>query len=306
MKKELSVKYGDDRHCDIAEIAAIINTCGIIKETKHIIKIQTENVYVAQKYFALVKKTFGAEMEVLMRRNKQLNKNRIYMIFVKDPLAADKILLSTGMQDSKHMLYQKRINKLLTKSSCCKRAYIRGAFLSTGSLTNPEKNYHLEFVNNDESHATELSELINSFKLSSKVVLRKEHFVVYLKEGEQIVDLLNIMGAHNSLMALENIRILKEMRNSVNRLVNCETANLNKTISASVQQVEDINLIKSKKGLLSLSPQLEEIAMIRLQYPNSSLKEIGQMLSPPVGKSGVNHRLRKISDIAECLRREIL
>ncbi|MBR4283955.1 MAG: DNA-binding protein WhiA, partial [Anaerotignum sp.] len=154
----------------------------------------------------------------------------------------------------------------------------------------------------DEFSAEQLKELINSFGLDAKVVERKEHFVVYLKEGEQIVDLLNIMEAPLALMDLENVRIMKEMRNDINRKVNCETANLNKVVGAAVKQLEDIEYIEEKIGLSSLPEQLEEIARLRLEYPDKSLKELGSFLSTPVGKSGVNHRLRKISNIAEALR----
>jgi hypothetical protein len=128
--------------------------------------------------------------------------------------------------------------------------------------------------------------------------------VVYVKEGEHIVDLLNIMEAHVALMDLENVRILKEMRNSVNRQVNCETANISKTVGAAVKQMEDIDYIRKKRGLESLPDNLREVALLRLEYPEASLKELGMRLSPTVGKSGVNHRLRRISEIAEELGRK--
>ena len=140
---------------------------------------------------------------------------------------------------------------------------------------------------------------MNGFGVDAKIVQRKKHFVVYLKEGSQIVDMLNVMGAHVSLMEL---RILKEMRNSVNRKVNCETANIHKTVSAAVRQIEDIRYIQQKIGFEQLSEGLAEIARLRLEQPEATLKELGMMLSTPVGKSGVNHRLRKLSDIAETLR----
>ena len=149
-----------------------------------------------------------------------------------------------------------------------------------------------------------LQDLVNYFGMDSKIVMRKNNYVAYLKEGAQIVDLLNIMGAHVALMELENIRIVKEMRNNVNRLVNCETANLNKTVSAAVRQVQDINYLEGAIGLSALPSNLEEIALYRLQHPSASLKEMGEMLNPPVGKSGVNHRLRKLSELANQLREE--
>ena len=192
--------------------------------------------------------------------------------------------------------------KGVASRECCKRAYIRGAFLAGGSLSDPEKAYHLEIVNADRMKADKLTEMINSFGLNARIIKRKSHYVVYLKEGENIVDLLNIMGAHISLMNMENLRIVKDMRNHVNRQVNCETSNLSKTVEASIKQINDINTIAHMKGLEFLNDQLKEAAELRLMYEEASLKEIGAMLSPPVSKSGVNHRLRKISEIAENLR----
>jgi DNA-binding protein WhiA len=198
----------------------------------------------------------------------------------------------------------RRVSPQLVKSTSCRRAYIRGAFISGGSVSDPEKNYHLEFINTDRTLSEGLSKVIQSFGLHPKIIERKAHYIVYLKEGESIVDLLNIMGAHQSLLNMENLRIVKDMRNNVNRIVNCETANLSKTVNAAVKQVNDIKTIAHLKGLGYLSSQLEEVAVIRLKYEQASLKEIGQMLSPPVSKSGVNHRLRKISEIAEHLRED--
>ena len=164
------------------------------------------------------------------------------------------------------------------------------------------KQEKLTTLKTDLSAAEQLRDLINAFVLDAKVVERKEHYIVYLKEGEQIVDLLNIMEAPLALMDLENVRIVKEMRNDINRKVNCETANLNKVVGAAVKQLEDINYIEETIGLARLPEQLAEVARVRLEYPDRSLKELGSFLMTPVGKSGVNHRLRKISSIAEALR----
>jgi cell division protein WhiA len=192
--------------------------------------------------------------------------------------------------------------ELIVSKMCCKRAYIRGAFISGGSITNPTKTYHIEFLNNHIKNSDMLVHLINGFEINSKTIKRKSKYVVYIKEGEGVVDLLNVMGAHINLMELENIRIVKDVRNTVNRKVNCETANLTRTINASIKQIEDIKYIEKSKGLNFLDQKLEVVARKRLQHPNESLKQIGIMLTPPVGKSGVNHRLRKISDIAQTLR----
>ena len=179
---------------------------------------------------------------------------------------------------------------------------MRGAFLASGSISDPQKSYHFEIVCQEQSQAQLLQELYHDFELDAKIVQRKKYHIVYLKEGAQIVDALNIMGAYVALMNLENVRILKEMRNSVNRKVNCETANISKTINAAVRQVEDIKLIRDQMGFEHLTPQLREMALLRLEYQDAPLKELGNYLDPPVGKSGVNHRLRKLNEIAEKIR----
>ena len=204
-------------------------------------------------------------------------------------------------QQIEHALSAQR-GQLLDRS-CCKRAFLRGAFLASGSISDPQKSYHFEIVCQEEQTAQLLQRLYREYELDAKIVLRKKYYIVYLKEGAQIVDALNIMGAHVALMNLENVRIFKEMRGSVNRIVNCETANINKVVGAACRQVEDINYIQSRMGLDELPPALKEMARIRLEYPDSSLKELGELCDPPVGKSGVNHRLRKLSEIAGKLGR---
>ena len=169
-------------------------------------------------------------------------------------------------------------------------------------MSDPEKNYHFEIVSADEKTSEQLKEVLNFFELDAKIVLRKKYYVVYIKEGSKIVDVLNIMEAHVALMKFENIRILKDMRNTVNRRVNCETANIHKTVSAAVKQVEDIEYIMEHKGLHHLSQGLQDIAYLRMEHPEATLKELGDMLDPPVGKSGVNHRLKKLNKMAEEMR----
>ncbi len=187
--------------------------------------------------------------------------------------------------------------------TCCKRAFLRGAFLASGSISDPAKSYHFEIVCQQPEQAELLKELLESFELDAKIVQRKKYHIVYLKEGAQIVDALNVMGAYVSLMNLENVRILKEMRGSVNRIVNCETANINKVVGAACRQVEDIRYIQSRIGLDELPPSLREMALLRLEYPDTSLKDLGELCDPPVGKSGVNHRLRKLGELAKKLGR---
>ena len=191
---------------------------------------------------------------------------------------------------------------ILVERSCCKQAFVRGAFLAAGSLTNPEKEYHFEIALLSDELTSLIIKLIKDFDIEPKTVERKKYHVVYVKESQEIADLLILMGAHASLLDMENIRIIKDMKNRVNRRVNCETANLNKTVSAAVRQVSDIEFIEQTRGLKSLPDSLYEIAVLRLEQPDMALKDLGELLNPPIGKSGVNHRLRKISEIAEDIR----
>jgi len=306
VKEELARQISEGRHCQIAEIAAIISMCGkvsIDSREQYSVKIRTENISVARKYFTLLKKTFNIDTETFVTRNKT-NENISYTVMIKRHEDAIKVLQASKLIDKDGDISEEFsvVKNLVIQHSCCKRAFIRGSFLSAGSISNPEKSYHIEIVCAAEKKAEQLKMIINSFGLDAKVIIRKKSYVVYLKEGSQIVDLLNIMEAPIALMEMENIRILKEMRNTVNRKVNCETANINKTVSAAVKQTEDIKYIRDVMGLEKLPEGLQEIAELRLEYPNASLKELGDLLSTPLGKSGVNHRLRKLSEIAERLR----
>lgn len=306
-KNELSRIPIEDNCCALAELAALARmnvTIKISRNNKIVLKFTTENAAIARRIFSLIKHIYDTSIEVLVRRNKQLKKNNNYLVVVNEDGIPEKILEDVRFvtETTSYFNPNYAIPEDIVANRCCKRAYIRGAFLGGGSITNPEKTYHLEFVTSSEEHAKDLSELINSFGLNSKIVLRKDNYVVYIKEGEQIVDILNIIGAHQALLKLEDIRVLKNVRNNINRLVNCETANLSKTIDASMRQIENIKLIEDTIGLKKLPHSLREIAELRLQYREASLKELGSMLNPPVSKSGVNHRFRKIEKIAEDLR----
>ena len=231
-------------------------------------------------------------------------KNNKYVVDIPGEDEAIRILQAMKYlsQDRMPITFNGLVNPLIIQKNCCKRAFLRGAFLCAGSISDPEKFYHFEIVCTSSIKAEQLQETLHSFEVEAKTVSRKKHEVVYVKEGAQIVELLGIMGAGVSLMNLENVRILKEMRNSVNRKVNCEAANINKTVSASVKQTQDIRYIQDTVGLQTLPDNLKAVAELRLKYQDASLKELGERLNPRVGKSGVNHRLRKIGRIAEELR----
>lgn len=306
VKDEAARQINSARHCQIAELAAIFSMCGsvmISENDSYSIKITTENVLVARKFYKLIKMAFEVDAEIAISANNRLNKSNAYTVIIRKNDSAVRILKAFRiLNDDMEIDGNVMTGSLITQQSCCKRAFIRGAFLASGSISDPNKFYHFEIVCGNEAKAIQLRDMINTFELDSKVVLRKKNYVVYIKEGTQIVEILNIMEAHVALMNLENIRILKEMRNSVNRKVNCETANLNKTVAAAIKQIKDIEYIRDTIGLGSLKEELEELARVRLNNPDMPLKDLGMLLSKPVGKSGVNHRLKKISEIAESLR----
>ena len=308
VKEETGRKISPARHCQIAEMTAILALCGTVvinRFNRYSLKIRTENLVVARKVFTLIEKTFNIKADISIRRN-ILKHSVSYSVIVRRHEDAVRILQAAKMMDSSVSECGEfvSVNPLVIKQTCCRRAFIRGAFLAAGSMSDPKKSYHFEIVCASEQLSLKLQEVICGFDMDAKTVQRKKSYVVYLKEGSQIVDILNIMEAHVALMELENVRILKEMRNSVNRKVNCETANINKTVSAAVKQVEDITYLRDTIGFEKLSEGLEEIALARLAYPEATLKELGELLSPPVAKSGVNHRLRKLSEMAEKVRQE--
>ena len=309
VKDELSRQMPGARHCQIAETAAILSLCGRVKisASDHFwIEIHTENVAVARKYFTLLKKTFNIRTDVSIRSGVNPGRSRTYIVAVREHEEALRVLQAVKPINSQGEIGENLslIRNVVLQNACCRRAFIRGAFLAAGSISAPERFYHFEIVCPTEPKAEQLKNIIATFDIEAKIVPRKKYYVVYIKEGSQIVDILNVMEAPVSLMELENIRIVKEMRGSVNRQVNCETANINKTVSAAVKQIEDIRFIQSVAGLSGLPESLQEMARIRLERPDATLKELGEALEPTVGKSGVNHRLRKLSLVAEELRQQ--
>ena len=307
VKEELSKECNSPRHCCIAETAAIISMCGkvIFDEKDHVrIEIHTENVTVARKYFTLLKKTYNINTDISIRHSSSLNKNRSYVLSVNDDETARKILMTCRLMKQFGVIEEdfSISDSLIIQRECCKRAFIRGAFLAAGSVSDPVKTYHFEIVCLSEAKAKQLQMIMETFNINARVIKRRKYFVVYVKDSSQVVDLLNIMGAYNALMDMENVRIVKDMRNNVNRKVNCETANINKTVSAAVKQIEDIRFIQMSSAFDELPESLQEMAELRVRYPEATLAELGQLLDTPVGKSGVNHRLKKISLFADELR----
>ena len=307
VKEELFSQTGRARHCQIAELAAFIRMCGRVTVSAHdhfSIQIHTENAWVAKKYAFLLKKIFRVEPDVSVQIHPRVSRPVSYQVLVLRHQEALRVLQAVRLLKRDGSLEEEvpLAHSVILQNHCCKRAYVRGAFLAAGSVSDPNRSYHFEIACVSEYEAVQLKDLIRELEVDAKIVKRKKYYVVYVKEGAQISDLLGLMEARKSLLKLENIRIIREMRGSVNRKVNCETANINKTVHAAVKQMEDIRYIRDTAGLSGLSNGLDEMARIRLQYPEATLKELGMMLDPPVGKSGVNHRLRKLSAIADALR----
>lgn len=283
VKDELFEVIPKSRHCAIAELAGIVvasrkATNNSLEEV--FVQIQ-QDVNINRKVFTLLKKTLNIKSDVLELED----------------LDFQEISKMLRLTDDYSI-----VDRLVIQQPCCKRAFIRGVFLVSGSISDPNKGYHFEIVCASQMQATLIKDCINVFEIDAKIVRRTGKYVVYLKEGAGIVEMLRVMEAPHSVMELENIRIVKEVRGTINRKVNCETANISKTVNAAVRQIEDIHLIDAKLGLDNLPEALQEIAQVRLDYPDTPLGDLGQHLDPPIGKNGVNHRLKKLAAIADTLR----
>jgi len=304
IKKELT-GIQLDTCCKSAELAALIRMNGVVSMSgnKYSLDVQTENAAIARRIYTLIKSLYDVSIELLVRKKMKLKKNNVYIVRMKHDVQT--LLSDLGIVQDTYTLVRTIPAKYYEKD-CCKRSYLRGSFLAGGSINNPEtSSYHLEIFNSYEDHNDSLCELLNEFDLRARKLERKKGYITYLKEAEKITDFLNIIGAHNALFKFEDVRIVRDMRNSVNRLVNCETANLNKTIGAAFRQIENIKFIEETVGLEALPEKLQEVAALRVQYQDVSLKELGELVtSGKISKSGINHRLKKIDEFAEKLRED--
>lgn len=296
VKKELLNVMPSARHCRLAEISAYVRLLGRKEPSPdtpggQVLLFRTESGPTLKKLFTLLKKTFNINLisDSAVQSGSQSKKERT---------------LTISDADNVRDIWKATTNDTVLKLPCCRRSFLRGAFLAAGSVSTPEKSYHFEITCPDKRTASLVQDVMRSFELDAKIVIRKKEHVVYLKEGEQIVTALGEMGASYNYLNFENIRVLKEMRGNVNRRVNCETANLNKVVVSAVRQVEDIRYIQEHGGFGHLKKSLRDMAEVRLEHPNSPLGELGSYLNPPIGKSGVNHRLKRLSEIADTMRKE--
>ncbi|EAC3668954.1 DNA-binding protein WhiA [Listeria monocytogenes] len=301
-KKELTHMDVSDSDAKV-ELAAFIRMNGAISFSSQLVimDVQTENAAIARRMYQLLKDLYEVPIELLVRRKMKLKKNNVYIVRLK---SGTRGILEDLRILEPPMTFTKSIDRGFVKKRSAKRAYLRGAFLASGSVNNPEtSSYHLEIFSVYEEHNEAICALMNQFDLNARTLERKNGFITYLKEAEKITEFLSVIGATSALLHFEDVRIMRDMRNSVNRLVNCETANLNKTINAAVRQIDNIKYIQSTVGLEALPERLREIAALRIANEDVTLKELGEMLTTgQVSKSGINHRLRKLDQIAERLR----
>lgn len=303
VKEELIAKMDAARHCQLAEFAAIMGMSGRIRRLsggEMQIEMLNENEIARYKFIVLLETIFNIDSSDILYISEGSRDTTIRIC--EQEYVARILQALKWADDTFDKIEPVFVDSRIVQKECCKKAFIRGAFLAAGSISDPNKFYHYEIVCEYEEDAKCLCEMLCFFNLDAKITQRKSNYIVYMKEGGNITDALNLMGAYVSQMNLYNIMIIKDVRNDLNRKVNCETANLNKTVSAAVKQIKDIEYIRDTVGLSSLKDSLRQVAEIRLQSSDISLKDIGLQLDPPVGKSGVNHRLKKISEIAEEIR----
>ena len=285
VKKEIANLVPAAKHCGEAALGALIECQGSFSrdDAGHLIlSFSTDNSAVAGKYFTLLQKT-----------------TNINTTWHEPGCRSETDLDSMGMEEAEAFCRRLSDTERLLKRECCKRAWLREFFLCSGSVTNPSREYHLEFITAEEKTAEKLIKVLSAWGIQGRMTRRKKNIAVYLKDSAAIGEILSLIGAHSAYLELENTLILKEMRNTINRRVNLETANIVKAVDAAQRQIDDIQLLERKGALKALPDVLQQMARLRLQYPDATLKELGAMLNPPVGKSGVNHRLRRLSEIAD-------
>jgi len=302
-KDELIRAMPERECCKISELCGLIKADGVVRiaSGRMSLSIRESSAAVARKIVALLKDVSRPEVQVAVAKERGLVRGKAYIVRLPRHDEVVRLLDVLGLSASSAAGGP---DPRIVENYCCKRAFIRGVFLGSGYMSLPGKGYHLEINVETEGFAEFLSQLIGEFGVRTGIVQRRKRYVVYVKDGDDVAELLRIMEAPNALLEMENDRIVRSIRNDVNRLVNAENANLAKVVEASCRQVQDIELIDEAMGLHRLPPSLREIAMARLENPEASLTQLGAMLTPAIGKSGVNHRMRRLAQIADSLRRK--
>ncbi|KRL86319.1 cytosolic protein [Lacticaseibacillus pantheris DSM 15945 = JCM 12539 = NBRC 106106] len=305
VKKELTQLEVHPEHAK-AELSALIRMNGTLTIIRHQLGLDvvTENPAIARRIYSLIKQVYQQEATLSVRRKMKLKKNNQYVVRLVQ--GVQPMLQDMDILDATGLTINTAVSPKITSEPQRMRSYLRGAFLAGGSVNNPEtSSYHLEIYSLYEDHNDDILAMMNHFDLNARAVQRRSGYIAYLKEAEKIADFLNVVGATNAMLKFEDVRIIRDMRNSVNRLVNSETANLNKMIDAAQRQIENINFLEERVGLDNLPPRLRETATLRLAHPDVSLQELGEMAPGGViSKSGINHRLRKLNEMADRVRNE--
>lgn len=300
-KDMLSVEI-NRKCCLFSFIYGIISFSARIKQeddTKALVFL-TENSELADKVISSLNSLFkiNGKKDIIHKKH---SKYDTYCVTVDKPSDLGKLIKVMKLNVSEDGGCEFNVDSAIVDKPCCKKSFIRGAFLSGGSLIHPEKKYHLEFVTCHRQVSEDFCGIMQNMGLNPKTIIRKKNYVIYFKNSEEIADILNITGVFNTLMDFHNIRIMKDVRNNTNRIINCETANTDKIMAASISQILCIEKLKNSNKWENLSPVLKEIAELRLEHKNSSLKELGEMFTPKLSRSGVNHRLKRLEDIAKSL-----
>lgn len=282
--------------CLLAELSGIVSAAGSVIYRgggEKRLSIETENERVAGRAVRLLGDVFDVQPQVVTLERARLGGRSAHRIEIAGNEASF-VLEGCGID----VTQRRGVPKEVTARKCCRRSFLRGVFLAAGSVTDPQKEYHLEFVLGDESFAQALVRLIARFDLAAHTAARRQATLVYLKGQSEITDMLSLMGAQSARFEMEDAYIRKGLRNNVNRAVNCDSANVQRSVTASARQAEAIRRVLAARGATSLPPALRQAAELRLAHPEMSLEELGALFEPPVGKSGVNHRLRKLEEMA--------
>jgi DNA-binding protein WhiA len=299
VKEELSRVAPKRACCPAAELAALVRVEGtlhIVGRERFRLEVATETAPVARKTIKLLHAVYGLKTELTVRRS-VLHKANNYLITVPAQPKLKDALVELGILDPEDGLAY-GIAPRLVRKDCCAVSYLRGAFLGGGFVADPHGDFHFELTAETPEMADDLVALMARFGIEAKVTQRRGAYAVYLKGAEPIVTFLALVGAHRALLRTEDVRIIKGMRNDVNRLVNAETANLQKSADAAMDQLEDIRRLSATRGLGNLPPALRELAELRIEHPDVSLRELGELADPPLSKSAVYHRIRRMQELA--------
>lgn len=304
-KNELARIMPEKKCCMLAEIAGFMRIAGSIRLAgggKFKIVMTTSNPAVARHYKTLIKNYFSIDTSVGMGQDNSLKRGHAYILSIGPEDLSEQILRETGILMVKEGMnfISDGIYDGLIRTKCCRKAYLRGAFLAAGTVNNPEKEYHFEVSAGSEMLAKDLRRLLNSFvDISAKIVERKKGYGVYLKSGEQVRDAIGIMGASGQFFKFDEIMMMKGLKSQTYRLNNLDNANIDKAIKAAENQIKSIRKIQEKRGLDFLTAKLREAAEARLENPDVGIEELGRLMDPPLSKSGINNRLRRIEEIAK-------